>query len=64
MPKIKSNRSAAKRFKVTKNGKILRSKAFKRHLLTAKNRKKKRQLKGSHVVDPGDAKRIMRLISC
>ena len=63
MPKIKTNRSAAKRFKVSKNGKVLRTKAFKRHLLTCKSRKTKRQAKGNHVVDPGDAKRIMRLIS-
>jgi large subunit ribosomal protein L35 len=62
MPKIKSNRSASKRFKVTKSGKVVRGKALKRHLLTGKPRKAKRQRKGNHVVDPADAKRIMRLI--
>ncbi len=63
MPKIKTNRSAAKRFKISKSGKVIRTKAFKRHQLTCKSRKKKRQARGNFVVDPGDAKRIMRLIS-
>lgn len=63
MPKIKTSRSAAKRFRVTKTGKVLRSKAFKRHLLTSKSRKTKRQLKGSYVAEPGDARRVKRLLS-
>lgn len=62
MPKMKTNRSAAKRFKVTKTGKVVRSKAYKRHLLTSKNRKTKRQLREDVVLDKGDAKRIRRLL--
>ena len=62
MPKMKSNRSAAKRFRVTKTGKVVRSKAFRRHLLTGKNRKTKRQLREAVVLDKGDAKRIRRLL--
>jgi len=62
MPKMKTNRSAAKRFRVTKTGKIVRSKAYKRHLLTSKNRKTKRQLREDVVLDKGDAKRIRRLL--
>jgi large subunit ribosomal protein L35 len=62
MPKMKSNRSAAKRFKITKGGKVLRRKAFKRHLLTSKSRKTKRHLRRAGVLEPGDAKRIIRLL--
>jgi large subunit ribosomal protein L35 len=62
MPKMKSNRSAAKRFRITKTGKVVRSKAFRRHLLTSKNRKTKRQLREAVVLDTGDAKRIRRLL--
>ncbi|MFN0149481.1 MAG: 50S ribosomal protein L35 [bacterium] len=62
MPKMKTNRSAAKRFKITKTGKVVRSKAYKRHLLTSKNRKTKRQLREDVVLDKGDAKRIRRLL--
>ena len=42
MPKLKSHRGAAKRFKKTSKGKFLRSKAFKRHILTSKTKKIKR----------------------
>jgi len=62
MPKMKTNRSAAKRFRITKTGKVIRSKAYKRHLLTSKNRKTKRQLREDVVLDKGDAKRIRRLL--
>ena len=62
MPKMKSNRSAAKRFKITKSGKVLRRKAFKRHLLTGKSRKTKRNLRRAGVLEPGDAKRMTRLL--
>jgi large subunit ribosomal protein L35 len=42
MPKLKSHRGAAKRFKKTGTGKIVRAKAFKRHILTSKTRSRKR----------------------
>ena len=43
MPKLKTHRGAAKRFKKTAGGKFLRSKAFKQHILTSKSSKRKRQ---------------------
>ena len=47
MPKLKTHRGAAKRFKKTKTGKFLRSSAFKRHILTKKTTKNKRHLRGA-----------------
>ena len=47
MPKMKTNRSAAKRFKVTGSGKLKRNKAYKRHILTKKSPKTKRNLRKS-----------------
>jgi large subunit ribosomal protein L35 len=62
MPKIKSHRGAAKRFKKTGTGKFMRSKAFKRHILTSKTKQRKRHLKGTHVVDVSDAPRLKRML--
>jgi large subunit ribosomal protein L35 len=62
MPKMKSSRTAAKRFKISKGGKVLRRKAFKRHLLSSKSRKTKRNLRRAGVLESGDAKRIKRLL--
>jgi large subunit ribosomal protein L35 len=62
MPKMKSNRSASKRFKVTGGGKLMRGSAFRRHLLTKKDRSTKRAMRGWHLVSPGDAKRVRRMI--
>jgi large subunit ribosomal protein L35 len=62
MPKMKTNRAAAKRFRVTGTGKVVRNQAKKRHLLTGKTPKSKRQLGGSVVVKSGDAKRARRLL--
>ncbi|MBI5835963.1 MAG: 50S ribosomal protein L35 [Candidatus Eisenbacteria bacterium] len=62
MPKMKSNRAAAKRYRVTGTGKVVRNQARKRHLLTSKTSKNKRQLGGSVVLKPGDAKRARRLL--
>jgi len=45
MPKVKSNSGAKKRFRVTKNGKVIRAKGYKSHLLEAKKPKRKRQLR-------------------
>jgi len=50
MPKMKTKKSAAKRFKVRAGGSIKRSQAFKRHILTKKTTKNKRQLRGMVVV--------------
>ena len=62
MPKIKTHRGAAKRFKKTGSGKIKRSHAFTSHILTSKTRKRKRNLRKSDVVEAADHKNIARLI--
>ncbi len=60
--KAKTSRSAYKRFKVTKNGKILRSKAYNRHLKTTKPAKKKRHLRKPALVSATEVKRIKLLL--
>lgn len=62
MPKMKSRRGAAKRFKITASGKIKREKAYASHILTKKNRKRKRNLKQSTMVSPSDSKRVSSMI--
>jgi large subunit ribosomal protein L35 len=62
MPKIKTNRGAAKRFKTTGKGKIVRNKAFSNHILTKKTTKRKRKLRRSSIVDSANKKNVQRLI--
>jgi large subunit ribosomal protein L35 len=62
MPKLKTHRGAAKRFKRTKNGKFLRSKAFKQHILTSKSRSRKRALRGSTTVADVDVPKLARML--
>jgi len=62
MPKLKTSRGAAKRFKKTGTGKILRRKAYLRHQLSAKTRKQKRHLVKSAVVDQANARKIKMLL--
>jgi large subunit ribosomal protein L35 len=62
MPKLKTNKGAKKRFKITATGKVLRFKAFGSHLMGHKTSKRKLSLRGSVVVDPADAKRFPRLL--
>jgi large subunit ribosomal protein L35 len=62
MPKLKTHRGAAKRFKTTGTGKFVRVKAFKRHILTSKTTKSKRQMRGSVEVSPADAPRLRRML--
>ncbi|HWQ70193.1 MAG TPA: 50S ribosomal protein L35 [Patescibacteria group bacterium] len=62
MPKIKTLKGAAKRFKMTGTGKIRRNKASKSHLLTGKSRKRKRNLRQPGLVSKADTARIERLI--
>jgi large subunit ribosomal protein L35 len=62
MPKMKTNRAAAKRFKMTKSGKIKRNRAKRRHILTKKSSKLKRQLRRSGYLTPGDAGLVQRLL--
>lgn len=62
MPKMKTHRGAAKRFKKTGSGKIKRYHAFKSHILEKKSAKRKRNLRQSAIVSDGDMKRIARLL--
>lgn len=62
MPKIKTSRGAAKRFKVTGTGKIVRAKANRRHILTSKTRKRKRHLRHAGLVDATNHEAIRKLI--
>jgi large subunit ribosomal protein L35 len=55
---IKTKKSVAKRFKITANGKVLRSSAGKRHLMQTKNRKRRRNLSGTTTVHSTDEYRI------
>lgn len=55
---IKTRKSVAKRFKITGTGKVLRSHAGRRHLLSTKNAKRRRRLRSTAVVDPTDAYRV------
>ncbi|MFQ5508056.1 MAG: 50S ribosomal protein L35 [Leptospirillia bacterium] len=60
--KLKTHRGAAKRFSITKNGKIRRSKAYARHLLTCKSAKRKRKFRSSSTVSAGEVKNLKRLL--
>ena len=60
MPKMKTDRGAAKRFKITGSGRIMRRKAFRAHLLVKKPSKRTRRLAGMTDLAPGDRKSIRR----
>jgi large subunit ribosomal protein L35 len=62
MPKMKTNRGAAKRFKITGSGKIKRAKAFSSHILTKKSTKRKRGLRQADLVDATNLKGIRRIL--
>jgi large subunit ribosomal protein L35 len=62
MPKLKTHRGAAKRFKKTGTGKFLRAAAFKRHILTSKTTKKKRQMRGTEEVSEQDSAKLRRML--
>jgi large subunit ribosomal protein L35 len=62
MPKIKTNRSAAKRFSRTGSGKVRRNKAYSSHILTSKTTKRKRKLRKRALISEADLGRIKRLI--
>jgi large subunit ribosomal protein L35 len=62
MPKIKTKKSAAKRYKVTKNGKVIYTKQGRRHLLSDKSSKRKRQLRHGGVLKECEAKRARKLL--
>ncbi|CAN5434928.1 50S ribosomal protein L35 [soil metagenome] len=62
MPKQKTNSSAKKRFKVTGTGKIKRKHAYKSHILTKKDTKRKRNLTKSGLVSTADTDRVMKML--
>ena len=62
MPKMKTHRGAAKRFKKTGSGKIVRSKSNKQHILTKKSSKRKRNLRKSTIVARVDEKRLKQML--
>jgi large subunit ribosomal protein L35 len=62
MPKLKTNRAAAKRFRKTASGGVKRGRAFRRHLLTSKSRKRKRHLRGTARLQPGDLRNVRELL--
>ena len=62
MPKLKTNRAAAKRFRFTASSKIRRSQAFVNHILTKKSTKRKRSLRHCILVNQSDDKEIRRLL--
>ncbi|TES91615.1 MAG: 50S ribosomal protein L35 [Desulfobacteraceae bacterium] len=62
MPKIKTNRAAAKRFRKTGTGKIVFSKSHASHILTKKTRKRKRSLRQSQIIDKSNKKNVKLLL--
>jgi large subunit ribosomal protein L35 len=62
MPKIKTHRGAAKRFNLTKSGKVKRNKAFKSHILTKKSTKRLRGLRQTGYIAECEAKKVRELI--
>ena len=62
MPKIKTSRAAAKRFRKTGTGKIVRNKAYKSHILTKKSQKRKRNLRKSTILDATNVKSMKKIL--
>ncbi|MGN0378021.1 MAG: 50S ribosomal protein L35 [Butyrivibrio sp.] len=62
MPKMKTSKAAAKRFKVTGTGKLKRMKAYKSHILTKKTAKRKRNLRKSALVDSTNEKNMKKIL--
>ena len=62
MPKIKTHRGAAKRFKVTKNGKVKMFHAYKSHILNKKSTKRKRNLRQNTIVDETNVKTMKKIM--
>jgi large subunit ribosomal protein L35 len=64
MPKMKSHRGAAKRFKKTGTGRVKRGQAYTSHILTKKTAKRKRYLRQAALIAKSDEKRVKRLLAC
>lgn len=62
MPKMKTKKSAAKRFKATGTGKLKRNKAYKSHILTKKSAKRKRNLRQSTITDETNVKNMKKIL--
>ena len=62
MPKIKTSRAAAKRFKVTGTVKLKRMKAYKSHILTKKSQKRKRNLRKATITDATNVKSMKKIL--
>ena len=62
MPKMKTSRAAAKRFKVTGTGKLKRNKAYKRHILTKKTTKTKRNISKATMTDETNVKNMKKIL--
>jgi large subunit ribosomal protein L35 len=62
MPKIKTNRAAAKRFKKTGSGKFAYEKSFASHILAKKSRKRKRRLRKTHIIDQTNMRAMRRML--
>ncbi|OIP40764.1 50S ribosomal protein L35 [Candidatus Desantisbacteria bacterium CG2_30_40_21] len=62
MPKIKSNRSAAKRFKFTAKGKVKMKQAFTSHLLSSKSPSRKRNLRGTAIAHKSEERKVKRML--
>lgn len=62
MPKLKTNKAAAKRFKVSSKGKIRRNASFGSHILTKKSTKRKRKIRRGRALDKADLKRVKSLL--
>tara|TARA_Y100000031_G_C8095615_1_gene326271 strand:- start:324 stop:521 length:198 start_codon:yes stop_codon:yes gene_type:complete len=63
MPKLKTNRGAAKRFKITASGKVRSSKAYLRHILTSKTTKQKRNLRKAGIISKADSVRVKKMLA-
>ncbi len=62
MPKMKSHRGAAKRFKITGSGKVMKNHSFRSHILEKKSAKRKRQLRHGETLSDSDVKRVKRML--
>ncbi len=62
MPKLKTKRAAAKRFRQTASGKIKAAKAYSRHIFASKTQKQKRRLRGTFILDSTDQKHIKKVL--
>ncbi|MBN2324797.1 MAG: 50S ribosomal protein L35 [Spirochaetes bacterium] len=62
MPKLKTKKGAAKRFKITESGKVKKNKAFRGHIMTKKSAKRKRNLRKPDYVSPGEKKSVKQML--